>query len=237
MYATIIFPIMLLMRIGSELSEDIINSTLFGTLFGGIGGLIGFTGYYIAKSKARIFKIVSSITVLIISIAILVISLPSSKTDQEIIKQDWISHKLGDIEFESPKKLTLLNNEVPASINWFYKELSIYSDDNDERLTSFIKSKITVDTFKIEDAFSVTIDQMLKSAHENFENFELDVFNMDSNEISSMFSFTVNQQKMNGYGYMFKNDKKLESIWLIPLLKGFSKEYIEEFEAGIFVDY
>jgi hypothetical protein len=36
---------------------------------------------------------------------------------------------------------------------------------------------------------------------------------------------------------MYKNENTLESIWLMPLERGFSKDYIEEFEAGIFPEY
>jgi hypothetical protein len=69
------------------------------------------------------------------------------------------------------------------------------------------------------------------------DEVELEVFDADEEEVSSMFSFKLNGEKVYGYGFMYLNKDRLESIWLMPLKRGFSKDYIEEFDEGIMPDY
>ena len=141
------------------------------------------------------------------------------------------------IEFDSPTKLELRTSEVPESVKWFYSEMNLYSDEGPERITSFMKTKILIDTLSIENAYSGALEGMLNKIDVNMEEVELEVFGADKEEVSSMFSFFLNGEKVNGYGFMYMNKDRLESIWLRPLKKGFSKDYIEEFEEGIYPDY
>ena len=96
-----------------------------------------------------------------------------------------------------------------------------------------MSSKIKVDTMPMEHLFSNALTGMLTKLQFDLNKFEFESIETDGQEISSRFSVEINGEKANGYGYMFKKDKNLESAWLIPIKRGFSKEYIEEFEAGI----
>jgi hypothetical protein len=115
--------------------------------------------------------------------------------------------------------------------------MNLYSDEGSERITSFLQSKILIDTLTIQYAFSVSLEAMLQKMKVDLNDLELKVFLADEEEISTMFSFNLNGAKVNGYGYMYMTENSLESIWLIPLERGFSKDYIEEFEAGITPEY
>ena len=78
---------------------------------------------------------------------------------------------------------------------------------------------------------------MFKKIKVNIEDVEFKTFEADEEEISSMFSFNLGKVKLNGYGFMYMKKNKLECIWLMPIKRGFSKDYIEEFEVGIIPDY
>ena len=114
--------------------------------------------------------------------------------------------------------------------------MKIYSDENKDRMTSFIQSELLVDTLTIRTAFVGALEGMLQKMEVNMDLVELEVFEADEETVSSMFSFELNGKPVNGYGYMHLKDKKLESIWLLPLRRGFSKEYIEVFEMGVIPD-
>ena len=231
-----ILPVVILMNAGTELTDNAGMRILYAGFFGGLGGLIGFGADFLTKDKNRIIKIFTTIS--IIAICGLTIYLLSSRpSDSEILKQEWVTQKIGKIEFESPTKLKLLTNEIPESVKWLYSEINLYADGGVERVTFFLQTKIQKDTFSIENAFSSSLEGMLKKINIDIKNLELEVFYADEKEVSSLFSFDLNGEKVNGYGFMYMNENFLESIWLMALKRGFSKEYIEKFEAGIFPDY
>jgi hypothetical protein len=123
------------------------------------------------------------------------------------------------------------------SAKWFYSELEIYSDENKDRITSFMKTKILLDTITVDAAFSYSLEGMLGVMEVNKEEVDLEVFVSDDEEFSAMFTFKINNKKVNGFGFMFLQNRSLESIWLMPLKRGFTKDYIEEFADGIIPDY
>jgi hypothetical protein len=231
-----VLPVVILMNAGNELTDDGGMRVLYAGVFGGIGGLVGFTANHLTKDKKRLTKILTSVLILL-SCGLTIFFLTSKPSDAEILDKEWITQKIGMIEFDSPTKLELQTSEVPESVKWFYSEMNLYSDEGTERLTSFIKTKILIDTLTIENAYSGALEGMLNKLNVNIDKVELEVFVADEEEVSSMFSFELNGKKVNGYGFMYMNKDRLESIWLMPLKRGYSKDYIEEFEARIIPDY
>ncbi|MCB9325362.1 MAG: hypothetical protein H6571_16610 [Lewinellaceae bacterium] len=231
-----VLPVVILMNAGNELTDDNGMRVLYAGAFGGIGGLIGFVANYLTKDKNRFVKILTSILI-VLSCGLTLFFLSSKPTDAEILDKEWTTQKIGMIEFDSPTKLELQTSEIPESVKWFYSEMNLYSDEGADRITSFMESKILIDTLTIENAYSGALEGMLSKLDVNMDNVELEVFGADEEEVSSMFSFELNGKKVNGYGFMYMNKDRLESIWLMPLKRGFSKDYIEEFEAGIIPDY
>jgi hypothetical protein len=231
-----VLPVVILMNAGNELTDDSGMRVLYAGAFGGIGGLIGFAAYYLTKDKSRLVKILTSVLI-VLSCGLTIFFLSSKPTDAEILDKEWATQKIGMIEFDSPTKLELQTSEIPESVKWFYSEMNLYSDEGKDRLTSFMKTKILIDTLTIDNAYSGALEGMLNKLDVDMDNVELEVFGADDEEVSSMFSFELNGEKVNGYGFMYMNKERLESIWLMPLKRGFSKDYIEEFEAGIIPDY
>ncbi len=231
-----VLPVVILMNAGNEFTDDSGMRVLYAGVFGGIGGVIGFVVNYLTKDKSRLMKILTSVLI-VLSCGLTIFFLESEPTDAEILNKEWTTQKVGLIEFDSPTKVELQSSEIPESVKWFYSEMSLYSDEGKDRLTSFMKTKILIDTLTIDNAYSGALEGMLNKLDVNMDNVELEVFGADEEEVSSMFSFELNGEKVNGYGFMYMNNDRLESIWLMPLKRGFSKDYIEEFEAGIMPSY
>ena len=229
----IIFPI-LFKELFSYGKSDMIISALGGM----IGGMIGFGIQSLIIKKSNLFKIIwLTIMFSVPLIALIIIQKNSNFSDKELLEEEWITQKIGNIEFHNPNKLNLQPNEIPESVKWFYSKMNIYSDEGKERITSFLETKILIDTVLIENTYSGALKGMLKNLKIKIEDIELEVFIADEEEISAMFTFNLNKEVVNGYGYMYKKNEVLESIWLMPLKRGFSTDYIEEFDAGIFPDY
>jgi len=231
-----ILPVVILMNAGNELTDDSGMQVVYAGVFGGLGGLIGFAASYLTKDKNRVAKIFATVSLITIS-GLIIYLLSSKSTDTDILKQEWITQKIGEIEFDSPTKLELQTSEIPESVKWFYSEMNLYSDQGSERITLFLQTKILIDTLSIENAYSGALEEMIKRIKVSMEDVALEVFGVDEEEVSSMFSFNINGLRVNGYGYMYMNANTLESIWLMPLKRGFSKDYIEEFETRIIPDY
>lgn len=231
-----ILPMMLLGNVGRELTDDSVNRVLFGALLGGIGAGFGFAINYLVKEKGRISKILASTAILVIS-GLTLYFLISKPSDVEILDQEWLRQKIGKVEFDSPNELKLQSSEIPESAQWFYSELKLYTDKGEDRIISFLKTKIRVDTFSLANVFSYQLEGTLSQMKVDLEHVDLEYFKADEEEVSAMFSFNRNGKAVNGYGYMYKYDNSLESIWLMPIKQGFSKEYIEVFDARVIPDY
>jgi hypothetical protein len=231
-----VLPVVILMNAGKELTDDSGMQILYSGVFGGISGLIGFSADFITKDKNRLIKIFSTLTLLFIC-TLTIYLLSSKQTDSEILEKEWITQKIGKIQFDTPTKLNLIKSDIPDSVKWFYSEMNIYSDGNKDRITSFTQTKILIDTLSIENAYTISLDAMLKNLNASIEKIDLEVFSSDEEEISAMFTFNLNGEKVNGFGFMYLKGETLESIWLMPVKRGFSKEYIEIFKDGIYPDY
>lgn len=231
-----VLPAVILMNAGNELTDDRGIRVLYAGVFGGIGGLIGFAANYLTKDKSRLVKILTSILI-VVSCGLTLFFISPEVTDSEILDQEWITQRIGMIEFDAPTKLKLQSSEIPESLKGFYSKINLYQDERTDRITSFIETKILIDTLSIENLFSGALEGMLNKLEVNLDELEIEVFTADEEEISAMFSFELNRKKVNGYGFMCMNKGRLESIWLMPLKNGFSKAYIEEFEFGIIPDY
>lgn len=232
----VIIPVVILMNAGAELTEHSGLRTVYSGVFGGLGGLIGFLGYFLTRNKDRLVKILTTIIIIAISgFTVYFLSLKSA--DSEILNQEWIAQKIGIIEFDSPTKLELDTSEIRDSIQMFYDEFILYSDHNKERKTYFLQTKNFDITHPLNMVFMKDLVVLLKPLEVSISEINLESFEGDENECSSMFSFMLKKERVRGYGFMYRNEETLESIWLIPVKRGFSRKYIEEFAIGIFPEY
>lgn len=233
MISMIIIPVLVLTNIGEELTSDAGVQILYSGIFGALGGVIGFATHYLTKEKSRVYKVIGTLVVYGLSITAFALT-ASSPTDEEIMEEEWLTQTIGKVEFETPKKLELQNFELPDSVKWFYNKLNLYSDGEKERATMFLKANMTTDTISIENAYSSILEGMLNKMNINFETFDMDIFDSYDDEIYASFSFELKDEIVNGYGYLRIQGPSVESIWLMPIERGFSEEYIEYFDLGIY---
>lgn len=233
-----VIPVMVLMNLGQELTDDFGLRILYAGLFGGLGGGLGFGAYALVKNKGFIPKLLMAIAITAASGIALFLGISAlQQSDEALIKQEWFIQRIGTIEFETPVELQLDSDEVPEQVKFFYEELKIYSDGNNDRITSFIQAKTTTDTMAIERSFSGGLEGMLGKMNVDLDGVEIEFLVADEEEISAIFDFDLNGKKMKGFGFMFKKGKVLDALWLLPLKRSFSEEYIENFELGILPDY
>jgi uncharacterized membrane protein YeaQ/YmgE (transglycosylase-associated protein family) len=229
-------PTVFAFNLANVIASDDQTSILYAMLFGGIGAMVGYGLFYFLKNKSKQIKILSLVGSIIAGF-LSVFLLSAKPSDEEILKRKWITQTIGEVQFDNPQELILTSSEIPESVKWYYKSLKTYSDSNTDRITIFLDSKIATDTILIIDSYSNYLEGMLQKQGVNRETVKMEPLTSDKEEISAKFTFELNGKEVKGYGYMFKKGEILESIWLMPIKEGFSNEYIEEFEAGIFPNY
>lgn len=238
MMILIILPVTMLIPLSSVIADDGSNKILYAGVLGLAGGMLGALGVYITKDRSRTFKILTALfLVLICSLAIYLLKPSETEVVKEVAYDEWITQQIGHIEFDTPTKLTLQSLAIPESARGFYSALNVYTDEGSDRIISFVESEILIDSLDVEDAFNHSLETMVSMINGDLEKFELEILEADFEEVSAIFSFELNKQRASGYGFMFLSEKSLESVWLMPLSKGFSKEFIEEFDAGVFPIY
>lgn len=227
-------PTTLIANLGSELAPDNQMSVLYSGLFGGLGALLGFLLYYLTKNtKTAIKSVVLVFAVVVIGFTIR--TLTAKPTDEQLVSYDWTQQQIGLISFESPTKLKLTSSSIPLGTEHFYSSLEVYTDGNDDRLTSFINANILLDTLDLADSFGGSLEGMLNNI--GITEVELlDDHYIDTEEVVAKFKFHLNDEEVIGFGYMRNVGRTLQSIWLLPIKRSFSLEYIDKFENSIITE-
>lgn len=234
----VLMPMVVLTRLAGEVTDSGGLEMLYSGLFGGIGGGMGALAYYLSKGKGTAIKLIAT-TVLIAVVGLVFYLIITqwktdvSSTDEVLLEQEWITQRIGHIEFETPIKLVLESEEIPEEAFPFIKELNTYSDNNPERSTLFIQSILKQDTQQIETNFFGSLNGMLGAIGVDMSEVKLRVLWADEQDLSVAFKFERNNDSLGGYGYMLKRGFILESVWLMPAEKGFSDEYVDAFEFRI----
>ncbi|SHJ94523.1 hypothetical protein SAMN04488028_102240 [Reichenbachiella agariperforans] len=227
-----VIPAVMLGNLGGDLSRTLgLNSTLLSAILGGMGGMIGYGLYFFTKHLNTAIKI-SILVALFAMLAVGIRVILAQPTDKELIEQEWINQKIGTINFESPSKLKLASASIPQGTEQFYGSLEVYTDENNDRTTSFMNAKILVDTLNLAESFGGSLEGMLN----NIGITEVELLEdhyMDSEEVVAKFKFQLDEQEVIGFGYMRNVGRTLQSIWLMPIKQGFSLEYIDKFELAI----
>lgn len=237
----VVIPTVTTYFIGQEVAEDLGTTPLAFVGFAMLAAMLGASVIFLVKDKERPIKFLAAGLITLISFAAIFLFV-SGPSDEEIIAQDWITQKIGNLEFDSPTELELVSNEVPDSVTWFYRSLENYSDHDNERMTYLMRAEILPDSIPpdsltIDQVFSGALYGLLSPVADDLTDIELEVFSSDEEEISVMFTFQINEEEVHGYNYSILQGYLFESLWLIPVKRGYSKEYIEEFEIGIIPDY
>jgi hypothetical protein len=224
-------PVILLGKLGGDVSKLLgINSILTSALLGGIGALIGY-GLRMATEKLSTIIKVSILIGLFVVFGVVVRIFLAPKTDEQLLSSEWNEQKIGTISFAYPDELKLSSTSIPEGTESIYSKLEIYSDGGEDRVMSFIYSELLTDSLVLENTFSGSLEAMLKSI--GVEDVQLVDSYIDEQEVVSKFSFQRNSKELLGFGYMRLVERQLQSIWLLPVTRTFSEDFLNKFEAKL----
>jgi hypothetical protein len=83
------------------------------------------------------------------------------------------------------------------------------------------------------DAYSLALEGLLSRHNIDPENLKMDDITVDGTEMAAIFSYDIKRKPVLGFGFLRYSKNKIESLWLVPVTKGFDSDYIAEFKEGI----
>lgn len=162
----------------------------------------------------------------IISLVILVFSLWSCGEEPHLFA-------VGHFKMELPEPIKLTNSGVPEAYAFLYKSFDVYSAENEERVIAVYDAIVKTDTVNVQVAFESILATMLIPCGKTLNDLEGDAtYFEDMEQMEAQFHFELNGETTYGYAFMAKYPTKLESVWLVPLKRGFSKDEIKAFKKG-----
>jgi hypothetical protein len=142
----------------------------------------------------------------------------------------WTVHETGNLEFESPEELNSISFEGIAAVG--LSGVRLYTDKNKVHSTWCLMANVD-DSISIVNAYSAALETILVRHHIDPAVLQMDDINVDEAEMSSTFSFKLHGAPALGFGVVRLNKNKIESLWLVPVTKGFPQSHIERFKKGI----
>ena len=232
--AFMILPSTLLGKLGGDVSKFIgLNTILTSAILGGTGALIGYGFNQLLKNSSSVLKIVSLVAIFIAFgvVAKILLIQPSDETE---LSAEWKEQKIGTINFLHPSILELQSDQIPEGTENVYEAIEYYTDNQEDRITIFMRSVLKTDSINLETTFHRQVEAMLN----NIGAEELELFETESNgtEITTRFKYILNSIELLGFAYMNFQERQLHSITLMPVTRTFSKEYIDKLKNGINVD-
>lgn len=217
----------------ANINESGLDAAINAGLYGGISAAIGLGFYSLVKKQIIAVKAISLAGLYFVTFFGAIILNDSLENDKQIISKPWKVQSFGAFSFESPENLKHLDFKLSEDLKVFYKYLDSYSDENLKRLTNYFKGEILIDSIDFYGAFEGSFSDMLTEVNIDLNNVHLDYIEESRNFLSAISVIEKGQDTIYGYGCMYFDYPKLESVWLIPRRKGFSVEYIEKFQSSI----
>jgi hypothetical protein len=140
-----------------------------------------------------------------------------------------IPHKIESLSFEATRELELVSSGEITGL----KNVNLFSDMNEEYLTYCLIANTTTDSASVVDAYSLALEGLLSRHSIDPENLKMDDITVDGTEMAAIFSYDIKRKPVLGFGFLRYTKNKIESLWLVPVTKGFDSDYIAEFKKGI----
>lgn len=153
-----VIPVVFTMNYGDFITSDNGMKILYGSLFGGVSGLIGYTSYYLTKDKSSKVKIGILIILIIFSLSPILILNKSTETTN--VSNSYLScNACGYISYKEDEKschncdLVLTNEELEKSgLKNSYELIKLeqiyYFMPEEGDSINFFEPKISEDGFK-----------------------------------------------------------------------------------------
>lgn len=232
--AMLVVPVVVLTALTNQISDLPGGSILWAGISGAIGGGLGAGLYHLTKTQSRGVK--GAILLGFFLIVSLIGRWLFADSDS-LNPNDWQTQKIGLVEFASPVSLQLQTDAVPSEVDQFYRKLQIYTDGNNERSTSCIYAVLQNESINLGLAYRGALEGILRNIRVDIDRVQFDTLLNLETELATTFSFSANDQVLQGYGYVLHADSVLQSFWLMPLQKGFSDAYLAAFEKARQTDH
>ncbi len=234
----ILCPTILLSLLAKELfaRELFTGSLIYSALGAIVGGGIGLGASFLVKNQSNLVKTLAAVGLIAGILGIAVLIAPTA-TDAQLIEQEWVEQSIGLLEFETPIPLEQISIDIPDSISSFVNKMNAYSDNQEGRVTYLVDYEFKTDTLSLEKGFAGALQFMMDRHADNAQNLQVEDSYQDEEEIFGTIAFELDGKPVKGYGHAVKDSNAFTIIWLFPITRGFSEEYIDWFADSVFPAY
>lgn len=234
----ILCPTILLSLLAKELfaRELFTESLIYSALGATVGGGLGFGASFLVKNQSTLVKTLTAVGLIAGILGITALIAPTA-TDAQLIEQEWVEQSIGLLEFETPIPLEQISIDIPDSISSFVNNMNAYSDNQEGRMTYLVDYEFKTDTLPLDMGFAGALQFMMDRHGNNAQNLQFEDSYQDEEEIFGTISFELDGKPVKGYGHAAKDSNAFTIIWLFPITRGFSQEYVDWFGDSVFLTY
>lgn len=231
--AFVVGPVVSLYFLARELFPE---SLVYGALGAMVGTGLGLGASFLVRNQSKLVKTLAAVGLIVGILGITALIAPTA-TDAQLIEQEWVEQSIGLLEFETPIPLEQISIDIPDSISSFVNKMNAYSDNQEGRMTYLVDYEFKTDTLSLEKGFAGALQFMMDRHGDNAQNLQFEDSYQDEEEIFGTISFELDGKPVKGYGHAVKDSNAFTTIWLFPITRGFSEDYVDWFSDSVFPIY
>ncbi len=226
-----VLPVVVFLPLAGIVMEPGLNQTLVSGALGGVGALIGIGAYQAVKDKGLKGRVLGLAAMIGVAVALLMY-LTQTPTDDELLDEDWQIQHVSLLPFETPHALNLTTDAIPQEAEDAYLALDVYVYDDDGRVMYVYDAELAHTPIPVKAVFEAGLNEMLQKIEHS--DLEIAYIKEASDQVSAYIRFALpNNDVVDGYGMVFTEDEFMQVMWLMPLERGYSREYLEYFQSRI----
>ncbi len=193
------------------------------------GAIAAVISYFLRNTKKK------RIASLVICVCIFALSIGTGvflSSDSWLVKKEWPSHNIGHITFSYPSQFKQHKTKEDLLANG---TVSIYSNDNMNRLVTYIVYDFTDVHPELSDSLAGAVLSLLQTSHATFLSWSDDP-DIKPNKVQTRFTYKYRGKPYTGTAFAYSEGDHYELLMFIPLQKQFSGEMLKRIESEIYTD-
>lgn len=205
------------------------NGILGAGILMATGGIIGFWTHQLIASKKNLIKTLVLILILVLCFTPL-LWIKTTQQKNTSNTSNLLTQNIGDLIFNTPKKLSFRRDEFTDSTSFSFDKRIFYTTRDTTQKIIYFKGLHSNDSIAIDSILYYSLEALCKHYQLNIEQVSLIYLTKTTQNISA--NINVNGDLL-GYVYFKTYPKWIESLWLLPISKTFTQDFISQFKTSI----
>lgn len=223
-------PVLFSSLILKAVIEEGVMQVIYVMLGALLSSSFGFLMYSFFGKKSKKSKIIGIGVEVLVGILAIALFVPRNTSEEVNIGADWRMQMFDEIAFYTPDSLKL-ESEISSAI------YTVYSNKDADRLIVYVGLELdSTMPSNSQQYYDDIFDLLVNKYNLNYEILSLSNGADESSQssVSNIIKMNSSGENRLGYGYVRMGNRKVESVWLLPLTISFEEEFIQEFKSEIY---